>query len=386
MNIENLLNNEGDRRRAFPVADDKVFLAHAAVSPLPRRVGEAIRAYARASERGDQEAALPVAFLAETRDLAAKLLGAERDEIALIGPTSLGLSLVANGLQCAPGDNVVCYFDDYPSNVYPWMALAGRGVETRFVRTAELGRIEVEDVLREVDGRTRLVSLASCHFVAGWRPDLRTIGAELQSRGVRFCVDGIQTLGAFPLDLEGLDFVAADAHKWLLGPCGAGLLYVRRAVQEELQPSVYGWHNLKCPDFVAEPELNFRPDARRYEAGTASLLPLVGMRAALELLLETGIPTIARELHRKRRYLVAQLQERGMEVLCADVPDAKAGGLVSFRPAGGEAAALHRRLTAEGIITSLRTDRQQRQFIRLSPHFYNTDEELARCLDALGRG
>lgn len=387
MTIPSLFQDEAARRREFPVTDGKVFLAHAAVSPLPHRVSEAIRTYSRACETGDQEAVLPPAFLAETRELAARLLGADRDEVALVGPTSLGLSLVANGLACKPGDNVVCYADDYPSNVYPWMTLARRGVEVRSIRPAELGRIELGDVLREVDARTRLVSLASCHFVAGWRPDLSAIGRELQSRGVRFCVDGIQTLGAFPFEVEGVDFVAADAHKWLLGPCGAGLLYVRRSVQDELWPTVYGWHNLRCPDFVAQPELSFRPDARRYEAGTANLLELVGMRAALELLLEVGIEAIGREVLRKRRFLGARLQEGGMEILGgADTPEAHAGGILSFRPPRGDPAALHQRLTASGILTSLRTDRQQRQFIRLSPHFYNSDEELDRCIKAVLAG
>ena len=147
--------------------------------------------------RDDQEEAVPAGFLDRTRSLAARLLKAEPGEVALVGPTSLGLSFVANGLSFEPGANVLAYFDDYPSNVYPWMALERRGVEVRFLQTRELGRIEPEDVLSQVDSRTRLVALASCHFISGWRLDAHAIGRALRDRNILFSLDAIQTLGAF---------------------------------------------------------------------------------------------------------------------------------------------------------------------------------------------
>jgi selenocysteine lyase/cysteine desulfurase len=293
------------------------------------------------------------------------------------------LSLVAAGLRFRKGENILVYQDDYPSNVYPWMALAERGVQVRFLNLHSLGRIRQVDVQGQVDENTRLVALASCHFVAGWRIDLAGIGAFLRGRQILFCVDGIQTLGAFPTTVEHIDFLAADAHKWLLGPCAAGVLYVRHELQERLQPVVHGWHNVRCPDFVTQEHLVFRTDARRYEAGSANLLGLAGMSAAMELLLEVGIENIAAELLRKRAWLVPALQGRGCTVLHPGAPAAHASGIVTFFKPGGDMPALHRKFSESGIVTSLRMDRAGQRYIRLSPHFYNSDAELQRLVELI---
>lgn len=383
MTVGEILTNEEARRDEFPVVQEKVFLAHAAVCPLPRRVAEAIAHYALEATRDDQEKPVLSRLVGATRELAARLVGSTADEIALVGPTSLGLSYVAGGFPLRKGDNVVIYFDDYPSNVYPWMALAERGVEVRLVNPRELGRIRLMDVLGQVDENTRLVALASCHFVSGWRLDLPALGKALRARGIAFCVDGIQTLGAFPTLAEHADFIAADAHKWMLGPCGAGFLYVRKAWHERLRPLVYGWHNVRCPDFVAREELALRSGAARYEAGSHSLMGMAGLHAALELILEVGVEAIAAELLRKRAWLTTALRERGWEVLGADAPPAHQGGLLSCWRPDLDLSDRHARLEAAGIITSLRTDRSGRKYLRFSPHFYNTDAELQRAVEGL---
>lgn len=375
--------NPGLRQHEFPVVREQVFLSHAAVSPLPRRVAGAIQAYLDRAARGDQETVVAGDVLLETRQLYARLLGAQPEEVAFVGPTSVGLSLVAGGFPFQPGDEVLIYADDYPANVYPWLALERQGVQARRLQVPELGRIELDAVQAQVTARTRLVALASCHFISGWRIDLEGIGQFLRRRGIAFCVDGIQSLGAFPTTVQQVDFLAADAHKWLLGPCGAGLLYVRKAWQDQLQPTLYGWHNVLCPDFVAQADLVFKPDARRYEPGTANLLGVVGLKAAAELLLEVGIEAIAAELLRKRQWLVAALQARGWTVLLADAPAQHASAVVSAYRKAVDLVALHQKLTRAGIVTSLRRDRTGQRYLRLSPHFYNTDEELARLLEWL---
>ena len=383
MTIAELLSNEEMRLDEFPVAKFKVFLGHAAVCPLPRRVAEAVAHFSLNCVGNDQETVLSPTYLAETRALAARLIGAQPDEIALVGPTSLGLSMVAAGLKLRKGDNILVYLDDYPSNVYPWMALAEKGVQVRLLNIRELGKIRTIDVIGQVDENTRLVALASCHFVSGWRLDLEAIGSYLQQRRIPFCVDGIQTLGAFPTPAASYDFLAADAHKWLLGPCGAGILYVRKALQERVRPTVYGWHNVKSPNFLTAETLEFREDARRYEAGSANLLGVVGLRASLELILEIGVENIAAELLRKRAILVPAILSKGYTVLQPDSPAPNLSGIVSFHRAGEEMAALHSKLAAANIVTSLRGDRAGNRYLRLSPHFYNTDEELNRVLELL---
>lgn len=383
MTLSEILSNEELRQHEFPVTRNTIFLGHAGVCPLPRRVTEAIHRYGTQCNEGDQEDAFPEGDLIQARRLLAQLLGAQPDEVALVGPTSLALSLIAGGLPLRKGDNILIYFDDYPSNVYPWMALAEKGVQVRFMNIRELGRIRTIDVTGQVDENTRLVALASCHFLAGYRLNLDEVGRELQERKIPFCVDAIQTLGAFPTPVGQVDFLAADAHKWLLGPCAAGVMYVRKSMQDRLRPTIYGWHNVRCPNYVAQEQLVHPPDARRYEAGSHNLFGIVGLKASLELLLELGVENIAKELLRKRAWLVPELQAKGYTVLQADAPAAHASGIVTFHKAGADLPALHAKLRAAKIVTSLRASRSGQRYIRLSPHFYNTDVELQRVLELL---
>ena len=383
MTIPELHSNEELRRHEFPVAAEKIFLGHAGVCPLPRRVAEAISHYAFNSTQGDKEALLPLFRIQQTRELAARILNAQADEIAFVGPTTLALGYVANGLPFRKRDNILIYHDDYPSNVYPWMALAERGVEVRLINVRELGKIRAVDVQGQVDENTRLVALASCHFISGWRINIPAIGKFLRERKILFCIDGIQTVGAFPTTVEHVDFLAADAHKWLLGPCAAGIFYVRKELHEVLKPTVLGWNNVRCPNYVAQEEIAFRSGAHRYEAGSDNLLGLVGLHAAMEMLLEVGIDNIAAELLRKRAWLVPAIQEKGYTVLQPTAPPENASGIVTLFKPDADMKELHAKLEAVNIFTSLRSARSGQQYIRLSPHFYNTDEELRRVLEAL---
>ena len=381
MTVSEILENEELRRHEFPVTQKKIFLGHAGDCPLPRRVTEAVVSYAQEAATGDQEKFAYPGILEKGRELGAQLLNCQSNEVAFVGPTSLALSFIASGLKLRRGDNVLVYFEDYPSNVYPWMALADQGVEVRLLNTRGLGVIRPKDVVGQVDENTRLVALASCHFISGYRVDLHAIGKYLHSRNILFCLDAIQTLGAFPTTVEEVDLLAADAHKWLLGPCGAGLMYVRGSVQERITPPIYGWNNVQCPNFVAQEHLVLRSGPQKYEAGTYNLLGIVGLLAGIELILELGVENIARELLRKRARLVPALQAKGCTVLQADAPPENGSGIVSFHRPGSDLAALHQKLTDAGVVTSLRADRTGQQYIRLSPHFYNTDAELERVLE-----
>src|ERR1035437_296207 len=285
MTLNEILTNEELRRAEFPVTKGKIFLAHGGVCPLPRRVAQAMNDCANEGTLGDQEAFV-MHRIDDARKTGAKLLNCQPDEVSLVGPTSLALSFVAAGLNFRKGDNVLIYHDDYPSNVYPWMALAARGVQVRLLNTRGLGAIRAIDVMGQVDENTRIVALASNHFISGYRLDHAAIGKFLRERGILFCLDAIQTLGAFPTTVEHVDFLAADAHKWLLGPCGAGVFYVRRDLQEKLTPPIYGWHNVRNPNFVAQEKIEFRSGAAKFEAGTHNLIGLVGLIAAMELALE----------------------------------------------------------------------------------------------------
>src|SRR5271156_6831227 len=314
MTLNEILTNEELRCHEFPVARDKIFLAHAGVCPLPRRVADAISECARQGTLGDQESFM-MNRLDDARKLTARLLNCQSEEVSLVGPTSLALSFIAAGLNFRKGDNVLIYHDDYPSNVYPWMALAEKNVEVRLLNTRGLGVIRPRDVVGQIDENTRLVALASCHFISGFRLEFSEIGKHLRERGILFCLDAIQTLGAFPTTVESVDFLAADAHKWLLGPCGAGILYVRREMQDKLNPPIYGWHNVRSPNFVAQEIIEFRNDARKFEAGTHNLLGLTGLIAAMQLALEIGVENIAAELARKRTWFASAVLAKNFSVL-----------------------------------------------------------------------
>ena len=381
MNLSELLSNEELRQREFPVARERVFLSHAADCPLPRRVAEAVANYALQSTTGDQEKFVYPMVLNDGRRLAAQLLNCQTDEVAFVGPTSLALSFIASGLKFRKGDNILIYFDDYPSNVYPWMALAEQGIEVRLLNTRGLGVIRPKDVIGQVDENTRLVALASCHFISGYRIDHQAIGKFLHERNILFCLDAIQTLGAFPCTVEHVDLLAADAHKWLLGPCGAGILYVRQSLQEKFTPPIYGWHNVRCPNYVAQEQIVFRKTSQKYEVGTHNLLGLVGLVAGMELLLEIGIEDISRELFRKRGQIIPALLAKGYTVLQADAPDEVSSAIISFYRPGTDPTVLHEKLLNANIITSLRADRSGQKYIRLSPHVYNTEAEFQKLFE-----
>lgn len=381
MNLPDLLQNEALRRHEFPVCAHQIFLAHAGVCPLPRRVAAAMQQHLDAATRDDQEAVVPDADLRETRRLAARLIGAETAEIAFVSSTSMGLALVASGLPWQSGDNVVCYQDDYPANVYPWLNLGKRGVAMRFVEPQIYGKITVDDLERVVNQQTRLVALSSVHYLSGWRLDVDAIGEYLRHRKILFCLDGIQSFGALHTSVRHVDFAAADSHKWLLGPIGLGLLYVRQEHFDTLSPALVGWHSAACPGFIAQRELVLRPDARRYEPGSLNLTGIIGLLAALRLVHEIGTDVIEQRVLALARLAIDQAKRIGLSVL--GPTESCFSGIISVTDPSRDIAMIHRRLVDSKIHVSLRETREGARFLRLSPHFYNSDAELDQMLDSM---
>jgi cysteine desulfurase / selenocysteine lyase len=382
--MTNIFFDEAARVQAFPVAGEKIFLGHAAVTALPRSVAEAMSAYALQSARMPQEFAEVLRDIRTTRELAAELIGARWQEIALLGPTSLGLSLFANGMQWSPGDEVVCYGDDYPANVYPWLELERRGVVVHRLRTEVPGEVTPAMVEASLGPRTRLVALASCHFFTGYRLEVEAIGAILHERGILFALDAIQTLGAFPLDVcrAHVDMLSADAHKWLLGPMAMGIVYVAERHFETVRPTLLGAWNVKSPRFLSQDHIEFVPTAQRYEPGVLNASGVYGMKAAMELLLGEGIDGIAERLLELKGILWGLLEPLGFRVL-GPLTGVNASGITTVWHPAVAASKLFERLEASGVVASLRHDREGREFLRFSPHFYNTQDELERVAEVL---
>ena len=228
----------------------------------------------------------------------ARFIGADLDEISFTGPTSSGLNAIANGLDWAEGDEVVCYLDDYPANVYPWLALERRGVKAVLLETARIGEITPEMVEQALTKRTKLVALASANFCSGYRIDLESIGALCAERGVLFSVDAIQTLGVFPIALDHIDFLSAGAQKWMLGPSGAGILYVKESRRDLLRPAMIGGWNVQSRNFIAQREIKYAAGGQKFEPGAYYHAAIAGMGAAVKLLLEVTLKEIASEFFR----------------------------------------------------------------------------------------
>jgi len=380
----NLFPDEAARRDLFPICRERIFLAHAAVTALPRCVADAVCDYTRQSSQNHQEFGDVLRDVKRARQTCAQLIGAHADEIALLGPTSLGLSLFANGLDWQPGDEVVCYHGDYPANVYPWLELRRRGVTVRYLEPAAPGEITPDLVEHALTPRTKLVALASAHFFTGYRIDAEAIGALLHARGVLFSLDAIQTLGAFPLDVEKahVDFLSADAHKWMLGPLAIGIVYVRRAHFERLRPTLLGAWNVVAPNFQAQDEIVFVPTAQRYEPGVLNIAGTLGMKAALDFLLATGMDAVAARLLELKAHLIRQLDALGFTIH-GPRDGANASSTTTFRHATASSTALFAALEKAQVVASLRHDREGRDYLRFSPHFYNTEAELDRAVEVL---
>ncbi len=374
--------DEARRRELFPICREKTFLAHAGVCALPQPVADAMTRYIERSATNPQEIGQTLRDIKHARKLCADFIDAEADEIALLGPTSFGLSLFANGLPWREGDEVLCYHSDYPANVYPWLELRRRGVTVRYLEPEAPGEITPELVAGSLSPRTRLVALASCHFISGYRIDVDAIGRLLHEREILFSLDGIQTLGAFPLSMRHVDFMSADAHKWLLGPLAIGIVCVKKRHFERLRPTLIGAWNVVAPNFVAQDEIEFVPTAQRYEPGVLNIAGIYGMCAAIELFNATGADRIAARLLELKRHLLFRIEPLGFRAL-GPREGPHASSITTFRHESRSMPALFRKLEAANVIASLRYDRAGRDYLRFSPHFYNTEEELDYAVEQL---
>jgi len=375
------VTNWARTRSFFPVTRELAYLNHAGVAPISTRVEEALERYtAEATRRGALHYARVFDREVErVRTRAAALLAAQPGEIAFVKNTTEGLGFVAAGIDWRRGDRVVTCDLEFPSNVYPWWNLRRLGVETVLLPGVR-GRLPldvVEESLR--DPRVRLLSLSSVEYGSGFRNDLEAIGRLCRERGVIFCVDAIQSLGCLPIDVErcGIDFLAADGHKWLLSVEGCGLFFCARRSLDLLTPRVVGWRSVADNTNFDSYHMELQPSASRFEEGTPNTSGIFALGAAIDLLLEIGIEAIAQRVLELADTLFRGLLERGAEVL-SPRGEGEASGIVAFRLAGEDPIATVRRLEAAGVFVAAR-----RGAVRASPHFYNDGNDIDRLLHAL---
>ena len=362
-------------RDEFPVRQRFIYLNHAGVAPLCRRAAQAMTNLADdALYFGSFHYREWLDAYEGVRTAAARLINATPAEIAIVKNTSEGIATVAMGLDWRPGDKVVAFREEFPANYYPWQRLTARGVCVEW-----LSILDPLDRIDEACRGARLLAVSFVQFLSGYRADLNAIGEICRRHNCLFLVDAIQGLGAFPVDVRaaGIHALAADGHKWLLGPEGCGILYISRELQDAVDPVEFGWTNVAGYNDYSSRDMTLRPDAGRYECGTLNTIGCFGLRAAMEFLLEIGVENIAPVVQALGDRMAEGARAKGYELMVERTP-ATGAGIVSFRREDVPNAEVVRVLKHKNMLAAPRAG-----WVRVSPHFYIAPEEIDRVVAAL---
>lgn len=363
-------------RDQLPSTERGIHLDHASISPVSRRVAEAMRSVVDTYEAdGYQPAWRDDAD--GVRESIARLVGSSARRIAFTQNTSTGLSLAANGVDWHPGDNVVLPEHEFPSNRYPWLNLSHRGVEVRRV-PAPAGHATIGAIRDAIDARTRVVTISSVQYSTGHRYDLDALGDLCRRHDVLFVVDGTQSVGALTIDVDasGIDLLAVSGHKWMLGPAGAAFVHVSDRALERLRVDVVGWMSVAEP-FAFDGRLDLPDAARRFEPGTENTAGIMGLGAATDLFLELDPTMVEDRVLAVTDHLCDRLRQRGDAVL-SPRRGPERSGIVIFVPDDRDPEEVHARLAGAGVRCAPRGGG-----IRFSPHMYTTEDEIDRALSLI---
>jgi len=366
--------NTADLRPLFPVCEESVFLNNAAESPLNVRVHQRLQEYlALASVEPQKKPSVrqPV------RAALSGLFGGTPDEYALVTSTGVGIGMAASGYDWRQGDNVVVPADEHWNNTFPWLALRDRGVDCRLVPVDDNQRVDPSALAAMVDANTRMLATTAVRFNTGFRADLKLLSSIAHDKGALFVVDGIQAAGVCPIDVkdDGIDFLACAGFKWLLGMPGTGFLYANKRAQEKIRPVLPGMyaaeHDMR--------ELHYHSDARRFETGTLAYSLFHAWMAGLEILAEVGVDRIHERVLGLTDGVIAGLRAKGLTIVSPVERVGERSAIISFT-LGSEQAnkALYKNLIAQKIIVALRDG-----CIRVSPNFFNTEDDIDRFLKNL---
>ena len=370
-------------RGNFPVTKELIYFDHAAVAPIHKKTSQALNNYIEYFMKyGIRDYKIWAEKAQSIREKAADFIGAQSEEIAFIKNTSAGISIIANGVKFNNGDNVIIPDMEFPANVYPWMNLNRIGVETRFLKNRD-GKIDLNDLDSLINKNTRLVSASWVEFSNGFRNDINGISklcaekSEKFGRKIYFCLDAIQGLGALKLDLRqiDIDFAVADGHKWFLALEGAGILYCNKKVIDEIHPSSVGWKSVTNPLDFTNIHFDLQPSANKFEEGSLNIAGILSLGASLDLLNEYGIQNIEKRVLGLTKYAEKLLLSKNIEII-SPLEEKYRSGILSFKV--NEIDKTFLKLLANKVQLSKRGDA-----LRISPHFYNTEEEIERFAELI---
>lgn len=367
-------------RKLFPAAEKFAYLNSAAVAPIPTVSIEAVLSQLKdVSENGTLHYAKWIATKERTRMLVAEMLNVRDEQIAFMRNTSDGFSSVANGLKWQKGDNIVTFAREFPANFYAWRRISDKfGVELRLC-SEQNGRIDLDEFIGLIDGKTRLVSISAVQFSTGFRADLEKIGTAARKRDALFAVDIIQAFGALPLDLsEFVDIAAGASHKWLCSPEGGGILYLNDKARERIEPTLVGWISVEDAWNFDDYTQEFKPNALAWESGTGGASLFYGLEQSLKLLKETGIEKIEKHLEELTDFLCESLNGKAYEIVSSRKKGEKSQIVCLKHQKGLTSNQLAKILENENVIVAPRGDK-----LRIAPHFFNNQADIEKLLDVL---
>ncbi len=369
------------QRYQFPALKHGVYFNHAGVAPISGVASDALIKYAQEASNCAYFGWGWYARCKQIKQNVAKLIGAVNGStIAFVPNTSSGLSLVANGIAWVHGDSVVITDAEYPANRYVWQNLEAKGVKLIIVKQDANGIVDPRDVCDAIENKTRIVAISHVQYASGYRIELKKISEQIHKAGGYLCVDAIQSVGVLPVDVKamGIDFLAADGHKWMLGPEGAGIFYCDPDLLEWLKPSVVGWLNMVDPYNFGDYNFEFSKTAQRFEPGTYNISGNLAIGASVDMLLELGIDNISERVLGLTDHLCEMLEAKGYTI-CSPRQQEYKSGIVVFEKQGlDKTSAVISKLEKEKIIIVLREGK-----FRASPHFYNTFEQIDQLVSLL---
>ena len=359
-------------RQLFPlIKNGIIYLNHASTAPVSSLVRE--RMCELMKEKSESKIDDYQSFLKvyeETKNLLAKLINTNPDRIALIDNTSNGINILATGIEWKSGDRILLNDIEFPANVYPFMNLKRFGVEVDFVRSKN-GIVTAEDLIENVKPDTKLISVSFVQFLSGYKIEIEKLGKFCRDRNIIFCVDGIQGIGAMNFDVQKfyVDFLSCGTQKWLFGAQGLAFIYLTEELQRKINPAYLGWLSVENAWDLLNYKMELKSTANVFQGGTLNTLGIYIFNTSLKLLNNFGFDKIEERVVANTKYLRERLNEIGISCLIDEVGENYLSGITTFKVDDSEK--LFKFLEDKKIVCSLREG-----YIRLSPHFYNTFEDI----------